>query len=112
MSNDRESLPPGSLFAPTPLARLEAAGEAAAAADRIDQGWIADALAALRARCVASDKPFLMQEVAATVREPEDGRAWGGVTRIALQREWITAYGFQKDRFGSPKTLWRSRIYA
>ena len=102
------------------LEGAHAAGEAgmhaaAANADRVIREWTARAYAAL---CAAVRKrpataEFIVEELRAEITdvpEPDDLRAWGQVTQMAIRRNVITATGTFKRAISSdasPKPCYR-----
>lgn len=107
----------GSLFGEHYQAQLRAeAGMTRAAnkAERVQDGWNARALDAVRT--FAESHPFfLVEDVRKTCHEPAqaDGRAWGAIITEAKRRGWISHGGFAaaSSSNNSPKVLWRSNIY-
>jgi hypothetical protein len=80
-------------------------------ADSAEEGWSADARAALLAYARRIGRPFLVEEVreAATwLPAPPDGRAWGAVTRRAALAGSIVRVGYAPAASSncSPKCLW------
>lgn len=43
--------------------------------------------------------------------EGATAQAWGAVMRIAMSTGIVQRDGFRLDKHGSPKTLWKSRVY-
>lgn len=99
--------PEPTLFSPAPPERLQAAERAA----ERDVAWKAEALVFLEGWCRRHSQPFLMEEVAGLFRSAPDKRAWGGICQSALRCGLIEGVGFAKDAYGSPKTLWQSKVY-
>lgn len=89
---------------------------AADRADRDDPGWTEVALEALR-ECVSHvpfNEEFIIEELRARigsmVSKPQNLRAWGQVTQMAIRRKVIVptgGFGRAASSHGSPKPLYR-----
>lgn len=111
------------MFATLDAARStgHAAAEACAVkADRLDPGWIESAVEALR-RFARNQQCFFTIEAARGVIEYElppvhEKRAWGRVTQVAVQREFIArvkgGYAPAASSNGSEKPLYRKGVKA
>ena len=80
-------------------------------ANRDIHDWAQHAVTIVRCFALLRDEPFLAEDVRAYAKTlefppPPDGRAWGGVMRVAAQRKHIRVLGFGKAKDGSPKSLW------
>lgn len=81
-------------------------------AERVSDGWNTRALEAVRLHAIGHET-FMAEDVREKFPEPEqaDGRAFGAVITQAKRKGWIVSDGFAYDRWGAPKTRWRSTIY-
>lgn len=89
----------------------QAGDRAAQKTERLDPGWVAEAVAALGAFAQAQAVPFIVEDArlaGATPPMPEgtDARAWGTVTRLAKRQGLIRPSGTYRAAAtsnGSPK---------
>lgn len=94
-------------------ARVEAGMHRAAdRADRVSEGWVSQALEAVR-QYALTHETFLAEDVCEKFTEPSytDGRAYGQVMTQAKRNGWIRSDGYTGDKWGAPKTRWRSLLY-
>lgn len=104
-----------SLF-PVPSFRREAAQSAAEHADRATgDDWQARAADALMrfARLALGTGEFKAEEALAFalgsgLPAPPDKRAWGAVVQSAAHAGRLTRVGYERDKFGSPKAVWKA----
>lgn len=96
----------GPLFAAHARAQL-----AIEKAERVEPGWRANAVEAVRLFARTHSK-FLAEEVRASFCTPDeaDARSWGPVLKDAERLGYIAAGDAVRDQWGSWKTLWRSLI--
>ncbi len=83
---------------------------AAGRAERIEPGWKAAALDAVRVYALSHER-FALQDIALLVPPEADRRATGPLSKEAARRGWIAHDGFARDKWGSWKSYWRSLIY-
>lgn len=85
---------------------------ASSRAERLQDGWRASALEAVRA-WAADHAHFLAEDVPHQLPSGADGRAWGAVMRDAVQAGLVTRDGYAPAQTSnrSPKTRWRSLIH-
>ncbi len=85
---------------------------AARRAEKVEPGWKAGALEAVRAYAL-SHELFLAEHVRLHVPHDADRRAVGAVLQSAQRRGWIKRDGYAPacSSNGSPKVRWRSLIY-
>jgi len=90
----------------------EGAERAASRASKIDPGWKASALEAVREHC-QSFEFFLAEDVPIDMPEGTDRRAVGAVMQAASRAGLCVADGYAPAATSnaSPKTRWRSLIY-
>jgi len=88
---------------------------AASHAERVSEGWIAEAESLFRMYAQMHPQGFLTEEVRVWAgklgfNEPPDNRAWGYVARRVAASKYVRAAGFEKQKsancHGSPKTVW------
>jgi hypothetical protein len=88
---------------------------AASHAERVSEGWIAEAESLFRMYAQMHPQGFLTEEVRVWAgklgfSEPPDNRAWGYVARRVAASKYVRAAGFEKQKsancHGSPKTVW------
>lgn len=79
---------------------------------RIDPAWRDGALAQIKHHS-ERHKQFLAEEVGIAVPVGADPRALGAVFQAAQRAAWIEPNGYapSKSSNGSPKVLWRSKLF-
>ena len=84
-------------------------------ADADEEGWTRQALGMLTAFANLAQGAFLIEEarvwaIHCGLPPPDEPRAWGAVTRMAVARKRIEKVGWAKARSSncSPKFLWRA----
>ena len=109
----RESLPLFDPVSPASERGHEAARAAANRATSIDAGWKRDALAAVKDHCLRFQE-FLAEHVPIVMPEGADRRAMGSVMQDAVRAGYCEANGYAPavSSNSSPKTKWKSLIYA
>lgn len=102
---------------PQPTANPGALGmsRAFAKAERVEAGWKAGAIEAVRKLALARET-FLAEDVRETFATPAeaDSRAWGAVMKTAQKLGLVLpgGYALAKCSNNSPRVLWRSLLFA
>ena len=96
---------------------VEGMNNAAAHAERDNEGWNRMAFEAFVKYASATAEPFMTEEVrwyaeALGIPEPPDNRAWGSVAMRAKHAGLVYSVGYAPQKsvntHRSPKTLWKS----
>ena len=94
---------------------MQAAHAAADRAERLDPGWIANAVDEVRAFAQRFAGPFTIEQArlhCSPLPKGADARAWGAITQAAMRRGYIEKtgeYAPVASSNGSPKPLYRGR---
>lgn len=86
------------------------AESAASHAERVEGGWKAQALDAVRLHATRNER-FLAEHVRVPVPDGVTRCSIGAIMPAAARRGWIVSDGYGIDSYGSPKTCWKSLIY-
>lgn len=89
------------------------ATRAAAKAERVEPGWQASAVEAIR-KFASTHRYFVIEAVRAEYPTPEgaSAKAWGHVVREAVRLGYVRKHGYAPTASsnGSPKVLWESTV--
>jgi len=83
-------------------------------ADHVCEAWSDRALGYVKLHAMV--QPYFRTEHVRGMAEadgfipPPDKRAWGHVMKRAEREKIIEPAGYETDKFGSPKTRWRSQL--